>query len=166
MRDALLNGRYAYLSTRARHQHHQLILLLMITRLWKLGVPSDHAWKAVGIIKLPTARARRLEAVWATTGLKCCSSRLIPPRKKHIPKTNRRFESILPMREVCTMTTSSATSAMIATINSTAFLDCQNWRILSPESAYPKVAFNRPPMVSPVLRLLARALGKRKIPTA
>lgn len=82
----------------------------------------DQAWNAVGMIRLPTARERRLAAVCATTGLKCCSRRLRPPKKKHMPMTKRRLDSILPIRDVCTMSTSSSNKAMMATINSTAFL--------------------------------------------
>lgn len=74
------------------------------------------------MIKLPTANARRLAAVCATTGLKCCSKRLRPPKKKHIPMTRSRFDSILPTSEVWTITISFLVRAMMATINSTAFL--------------------------------------------
>ena len=47
----------------------------------------------------------------------------MPPKKKHMPMTSNKLDSILPMREVWTMTTSFFTSAMMATINSTALLD-------------------------------------------
>lgn len=99
-------------------------------------VLSDHLWNAVGMIKLATARERRLAAVWATTTLKCCSMRSIPPKKKHMPMTRSKLESMEPMREVCTMMTSFLTRAMMATMSSTAL---------------PKEALRRPPIVSPVL---------------
>lgn len=76
------------------------------------------------MIKLPTANANKLDAVCATTGLKCCSKRLSPPKKKHIPMTSSRLDNILPTSDVCTMTTSLFFRAMMATINSTAFLIC------------------------------------------
>lgn len=85
-------------------------------------IPSDHDLNAVGMIKLLTARASRLAAVCATTTLKCCSMRLIPPKKKHIPMTRSRFDRILPIREVWTMITSLLIRAMMATISSTALL--------------------------------------------
>ena len=47
-----------------------------------------------------------------------------PPRAKAIPITNNRFESILPIKDVCTMIISGgfATNAIIETISSTALL--------------------------------------------
>ena len=76
------------------------------------------------MIKLPTAKDSKLAAVWATVTLKCCSTRLTPPKKKHIPMTKRRLDSMLPIKDVCTMIIcgGSATKARIDTINSTAFL--------------------------------------------
>lgn len=74
------------------------------------------------MIRDPTARARRDAAVPATVTLKCCSERRSPPKKKHIPMTRRRLESMDPIKEVCTMTTSFLTRARMATINSTALL--------------------------------------------
>lgn len=74
------------------------------------------------MIKLLTANASILAAVWATVTLKFCSMRGIPPRKKDMPITRSRLDKILPMSEVCTMRVLPWTSAMIATINSTALL--------------------------------------------
>lgn len=74
------------------------------------------------MIKLPTARASKLEAVCATVILKCCSTRLMPPKKKHIPMTRSRFDNMLPIRDSCTISTSFFTKAMMDTINSTALL--------------------------------------------
>lgn len=74
------------------------------------------------MIKLLTAKASILAAVWATVTLKFCSMRGIPPRKKHMPITSSRLDKILPMSEVCTMRVLPWTSAMIATISSTALL--------------------------------------------
>ena len=54
--------------------------------------------------------------------LKCCSNRFMPPKKKHIPMTKSRFDSMLPIRDVCTTITLLWTRAMMPTINSTAFL--------------------------------------------
>ena len=85
-------------------------------------LPWDQAWNAVGIIRLPIAKERRLEAVWATVTLKFCSKRFKPPRKKLMPITSNKLDSMLPMREVWTMTISSLNKARIDTINSTAFL--------------------------------------------
>lgn len=75
------------------------------------------------MIKLPTARANKLEAVCATVILKCCSTRFSPPKKKHIPMTRRRFDNMLPIRDSCTMSTSFLAKAMTDTISSTALLD-------------------------------------------
>lgn len=74
------------------------------------------------MIKLLTAKANILAAVWATVTLKCCSIRSIPPKKKHMPITNSKFDNILPMRDVCTIRVLCLTKAMIATISSTALL--------------------------------------------
>jgi hypothetical protein len=107
---------------------------------WKTSgkdfLPVDQFLNAVGMIRLPTASASRLAAVWATTTLNFCSIRFKPPKKKHIPKTRSKFDNMLPMRDVWTMRTSSLMRARMATISSTAL---------------PKDAFNRPPIVSPVL---------------
>lgn len=79
---------------------------------------------------------------------------LTPPKKKHIPITRRRLDSILPMRDVWTMTICGgvATKARMETISSTAFLN--NSSVLGfpgrVYKGYPKVAFSRPPIVSPV----------------
>lgn len=88
----------------------------------RIDAPPDHAWNAVGMIRLATASAKRLAAVCATTGLKCCSRRLTPPKKKHMPMTSSRFDSILPISDVWTISTSLSTKAIMATINSTALL--------------------------------------------
>jgi len=79
--------------------------------------------KAVGIRRLPVDKARRLEAVCAKVTLKICSFRLRPPQKKHMPKTMRRFESILPIIDVCTIRISLCTKAIIPTMSSTALLN-------------------------------------------
>lgn len=78
--------------------------------------------KAVGMIKPPVASARRDAAVPATVTLKCCSERRSPPKKKHMPITSRRLESMDPTRDVFTMTVSFLTRARMATISSTALL--------------------------------------------
>lgn len=74
------------------------------------------------MMRLAIARESKLAAVCATVILKNCSVRLIPPKKKHIPKTRSRFDSILPIKDVCTIITSSWTRAMTDTMSSTAFL--------------------------------------------
>ena len=87
-----------------------------------LRLPSAHDWKAAGMIRLPTASASKLDAVWATVRLKCCLIRLSPPKKKHIPITRSRLDRMLPIKDSCTMSTSPLTRAITDTINSTAFL--------------------------------------------
>lgn len=72
--------------------------------------------------------------------------------------TKRRFDSMLPIKDACTMTISGgcATSAMIETISSTALLrDNKPMHLNSPYTVYPKVALSRPPMVSPVRRAIS-----------
>lgn len=61
--------------------------------------PTAHAWKAAGMIKLAIARDSKLEDVCATVILNCCSTRLIPPPKKHIPITNSRLDNMLPIKD-------------------------------------------------------------------
>lgn len=61
---------------------------------------EDAMWNAVGTIRLPIARARREEAVWATVVLKFCSTRLKPPAMKAIPRTRSLhlcFESVFEL---------------------------------------------------------------------
>lgn len=70
-------------------------------------LPDDQPAKAVGMMRLAMARDSKLAAVCATVILKNCSVRLIPPKKKHIPKTRSRLDSILPIKDVCTIITSS-----------------------------------------------------------
>lgn len=74
------------------------------------------------MIRLDTARKRMDDAVWATVVLKACSILLTPPRKKAIPRTKSKFESIEPNKDVCTIKNWFWNKAMIETINSTAFL--------------------------------------------
>lgn len=72
--------------------------------------------------------------------------------------TKRRFDSMLPIKDACTMTISGgcATRAMIETIISTALLrNDKSVHLDSPFIAYPKVALSRPPMVSPVRRAIS-----------
>ena len=87
-----------------------------------LNLLDSIEWKVVGIIRLLTYRARRLAAVSATATLKCCSTRLMPPKKKHMPRTRSKFESMLPIKEVLTMVIWPLVRAKMETINSTAFL--------------------------------------------
>ncbi len=79
-------------------------------------------WKTVGIIRLAVDRNRRLDEVSATVLLKFCSTRLMPPKKKHMPRTRSKFESMLPIKEVLTMVIWPLIRARMETINSTAFL--------------------------------------------
>lgn len=58
---------------------------------------------------------------WAAVSLNPCSENLIPPAKKHIPKTSNKFERIDPSKEDWTTRSSHFTKAIIAIINSTAF---------------------------------------------
>ena len=57
----------------------------------------------VGMIRLAMQSASMLAAVCATVTLKNCSKRVTPPRKKDIPMTRSRLESILPISDVLTM---------------------------------------------------------------
>jgi len=59
-------------------------------------VVSAKIRNAVGMIRLPMARASKEEAVCATVMLKYCSCLLRPPKKKHMPRTSKRFDSIDP----------------------------------------------------------------------
>jgi len=67
---------------------------------------------------------------WAMNSCSECRS---PPQKKHMPSTSSRLEKTLPIRLVCTMRKSFASSAWTATTSSTAL---------------PKVALRRPPITS------------------
>lgn len=81
-------------------------------------MPWDSPWtKAEGIMTAAVARARREAAVVAAVTLKNCSSRRRQPKKKHIPITRSRLETIPPMSEVLTMVISSLVRAMTETIN-------------------------------------------------
>lgn len=109
------------------------------------------------MIKLPTAKASKLEAVCATVMLKNCSTRLSPPKKKHIPMTRRRFDNMLPIRDSCTMSTSFLTNAMMDTISSTALLSTNQLAVamIIGRESYPNVAFSKPPIVSPVRKAIS-----------
>ena len=68
-----------------------------------------------------------------------------------MPNTSKRLDNILPIKDVCTISTSSFARAIIDTISSTAFLSLPQlddpglMRLFT----YPNVAFNNPPSVSP-----------------
>ena len=79
-------------------------------------------WKAVGIIKLLIHRARKPATVSAIITLKYCSIQLMPPKKKHMPKTKSKFKSILLIKKVLTIVIWPLVRAKIKTINSTVFL--------------------------------------------
>jgi hypothetical protein len=79
-------------------------------------------WKTVGMIREPMHSASSDAAVCATVTLKNCSSRLTPPRKKDMPRTSNRLESILPINEVLTIVISFLIKAWTETISSTALL--------------------------------------------
>ena len=79
-------------------------------------------WKVVGIIRLPTHRARRLAVVPTTVILKYCSIQLMPPKKKYMLRIRSKFESMLPIKEVLIMVIWPLVRAKMETINSTAFL--------------------------------------------
>lgn len=68
-------------------------------------VVSAKIRNAVGMMRLPMARARSDEAVCATVMLKYCSCLLRPPKKKHMPRTSNRFDNIDPTWQVLAMTT-------------------------------------------------------------
>jgi len=65
-----------------------------------LNLLNSVEWKAVGIIRLLTHRARRPAAVFTTVILKYCSIQLMPLKKKHILRIRSKFESILLIKEV------------------------------------------------------------------
>ena len=68
-----------------------------------LNLLNSIEWKAVGIIRLLTHRARRLAIVFTTILLKYYSFRLMPLKKKHMLRIRSKFESILLIKEVLTM---------------------------------------------------------------
>jgi len=64
--------------------------------------------------------------------------------------------SIEPIREVFTIKISSCTKAMMETMSSTAFLTrSQRLSNLITQTPYPKLAFSRPPSVSPTLMAIS-----------
>lgn len=73
-----------------------------------LGSASPNAART---IVPPTKRASRPALVCAEVGLKNCSSRDMPPRKKAMPITRSRLESMLPTRDALTTVISPFVSA-------------------------------------------------------
>jgi len=99
---------------------HRLVSIIGIKLL--LNLLNSVEWKAVRIIRPLTYRARRLAAVSTTIILKCCSIQLMPLKKKYIPRTKSKFESILLIKEVLIMVIWPLVRAKIEIINLIAFL--------------------------------------------
>ena len=84
--------------------------------------PCAQAKKAAGMTRLPEARASKQEDICATLTLKYCLTRVTPPKKTLVPRTRRRLDSMLPIRDSGTISISSCTRAMMDTMSSTALL--------------------------------------------
>mmetsp|Transcript_13901 Transcript_13901/g.35589 ORF Transcript_13901/g.35589 Transcript_13901/m.35589 type:complete len:226 (+) Transcript_13901:265-942(+) len=94
--------------------------------------------KTVGRAKADDASSSMVMFVSAASLENCCSFPILfspfsPPRKKDMPSTSSRFDSTLPRR--VPFTTSRCPERSVCTM-----------RIIS--TAFPKVAFSRPPIVS------------------
>mmetsp|Transcript_25567 Transcript_25567/g.58113 ORF Transcript_25567/g.58113 Transcript_25567/m.58113 type:complete len:217 (-) Transcript_25567:92-742(-) len=87
-----------------------------------------------GMIMARTDSSRRLDCMRAPSALYLWLWNLMPPRAKHIPITSSKLLRMLPSRLPCTTSTRPSLNANTDRIISTAF---------------PKVAFRRPPSVSP-----------------
>jgi len=87
-----------------------------------LNLLNSVEWKVVRIIRLPIYRAKRPAAVPTTIILKCCSTRLMPLKKKYILRIRSKFKSILLIKEVLTIVIWPLVRAKIETINLTTFL--------------------------------------------
>mmetsp|Transcript_33166 Transcript_33166/g.76627 ORF Transcript_33166/g.76627 Transcript_33166/m.76627 type:complete len:264 (-) Transcript_33166:27-818(-) len=88
----------------------------------------------VGITSANTANNSKEYCVRAPVGLNRWVVKFTPPQKKHMPRTSRRFDTMLPTKLPFTTSVRPSRSAKMAMIISTAL---------------PKVAFNRPPKVGP-----------------
>mmetsp|Transcript_103046 Transcript_103046/g.230164 ORF Transcript_103046/g.230164 Transcript_103046/m.230164 type:complete len:310 (-) Transcript_103046:230-1159(-) len=88
----------------------------------------------VGNAKASTAKSKREYCVPAPTALNFCVLYFKPPKRKHMPKTRRRLEMILPIKLPFTTSVRPSRKANTEIIISTAF---------------PKVALRRPPSVCP-----------------
>lgn len=91
--------------------------------------------KTSGITKATTtANINNAELCLASYTLKLCLLYFSPPTKKERPPTNNKFPRTDPVNEANTTSISPARKAKIEIISSTAF---------------PKVAFNSPPILGP-----------------
>mmetsp|Transcript_7089 Transcript_7089/g.17590 ORF Transcript_7089/g.17590 Transcript_7089/m.17590 type:complete len:220 (+) Transcript_7089:654-1313(+) len=104
---------------------------------WVAPLPSllSAAAEAIEGIAMPRTAIKR-RAPWdrAPSALNFCVWLYTPPKRKHMPRTSNKLLKMLPSKLPCTTSTSPSLSANTDSIISTAF---------------PKVAFSRPPITSP-----------------
>ena len=108
---------------------------------------------AVGNIRAATLSASSFKELPTVDGLKFCSSRLMPPKKKPIPTMSTLLEMTAPMREVCTIGVWCLIRAIMVMTNWTTLLEPVSlaYALIMVDCAYPNVITINIPSWPPLL---------------